>query len=99
MVGPPGPAGDKGASGESGPAVSWRSLVVPLVYFRTFEDYVDYDRLCASNRCALACVCRVLLVLLEPLVLLDFRDLLVCLVLEEIVVHLVALVVWCVWTH
>lgn len=37
---------------------------------------------------------RVLLVLLELLVLLDFRDSLVCLVLEEIVVHLVLLVVW-----
>lgn len=40
------------------------------------------------------CLFRVLLVLLEPLVLLDFRDSLVCLVLEEIVVHLVVLVVW-----
>lgn len=37
---------------------------------------------------------RVPLVLLELLVLLDFRDSLVCLVLEEIVVHLVLLVVW-----
>lgn len=32
--------------------------------------------------------------LLEPVVLLDFRDSLVCLVLEEIVVLLVGLVVW-----
>lgn len=40
------------------------------------------------------CVFRVLLVLLEPVVLLDFRDSLVCLVLEEIVVHLVVLVLW-----
>lgn len=40
------------------------------------------------------CLFRVLLVLLERLVLLDFRDSLVCLVLEEIVVHLVVLVVW-----
>lgn len=44
-------------------------------------------------------VCRVLLVLLEPLVLLDFKDLLVFPVLEEIVVPLVALVLWYVWTH
>lgn len=36
---------------------------------------------------------RVLLVLLEPVVLLDFKDSLVCLVLEEIVVLLVVLVV------
>lgn len=34
------------------------------------------------------------LVLLEQPVLLDFRDSLVCLVLEEIVVHLVVLVLW-----
>lgn len=47
----------------------------------------------------LAGVCRVLLVFLEPLVLLDFRDSLVCLVLEEIVVPLVALEAWYVWTH
>lgn len=47
----------------------------------------------------LAGVCRVLLVLLEPLVLLDLRDSLVCLVLEEIVVPPVALEVWYVWTH
>lgn len=40
------------------------------------------------------CMFRVLLVLLEPVVLLDFRDSLVCLVLEEIVVHLVVLVLW-----
>ena len=39
------------------------------------------------------CGFRVLLVLLVPVVLLDFRDSLVCLVLEEIVVHLVVLVV------
>lgn len=44
-------------------------------------------------------VCRVLLELLEALVLLDFKDLLVCPVLEEIVVPLVVLVVWYVWTH
>lgn len=37
---------------------------------------------------------RVLLVRLELLVLLDFKDSLVCLVLEEIVVHPVLLVVW-----
>lgn len=36
---------------------------------------------------------RVLLVLLEPVVLLDFKDSLVCLVLEEIVVLLVVPVV------
>lgn len=39
-------------------------------------------------------VFRDLLVLLEQPVLLDFRDSLVCLVLEEIVVHLVVLVLW-----
>lgn len=44
-------------------------------------------------------VCRVLLVLLEPLVLLDFKDLLVFPVLVETVVPLVVLVVWYVWTH
>lgn len=44
-------------------------------------------------------VCRVLLVLLEPLVLLDFKDLLVFPVLEEIVVPRVALVLWYVWAH
>lgn len=44
-------------------------------------------------------VCRVLLVLLELLVLLDFRDLLVCPVLEEIVVPLVALALWYVRMH
>lgn len=37
--------------------------------------------------------------LLEALVLLDFKDLLVFPVLEEIVVPLVALVLWYVWTH
>lgn len=37
---------------------------------------------------------RDLLALLEPLVLLDFKDLLVCLVLEETVVHLVPPVLW-----
>lgn len=35
----------------------------------------------------------------EALVLLDFKDLLVFLVLEEIAVPLVALVLWYVWTH
>lgn len=44
-------------------------------------------------------VCRVLLELLEAVVLLDFKDLLVCLVLEEIVVPLVVLVLWYVWSH
>lgn len=48
--------------------------------YREFTDYV-------------ASVFRVLLVLLEPAVLLDFKDLLVCLVLEETVVLLVVLVV------
>lgn len=56
------------------------------------------QRLCTVTD-MLAGVCRVLLVLLEPLVLLDFKDSLVCLVLEEIVVPLVALEVWYVWTH
>lgn len=41
---------------------------------------------------------RELLALLEPLVLLDFRDSLVYLVLEETVVHLVLLVLWYVKT-
>lgn len=46
------------------------------------------------------CYCiRVFLVLLEPLVLLDFRDSLVCLVLEEIVVPLVVLALWYVETQ
>lgn len=44
-------------------------------------------------------VCRVLLALLEAVVLLAFKDLLVCPVLEEIVVPLVVLVPWYVWTH
>lgn len=37
---------------------------------------------------------RVLLVFPDLLVFLDLRDSLVCLVLEEIVVHLVVLVLW-----
>lgn len=37
--------------------------------------------------------------LLDPVVLLDFRDLLVCLVLEEIVVPLVVLVLWYIETQ
>lgn len=45
------------------------------------------------------CCFRVFLVLLDPLVLLDFRDSLVCLVLEEIVVPLVVLVQWYVETQ
>lgn len=45
------------------------------------------------------CCFRVFLVLLDPLVLLDFRDSLVCLVLEEIVVPLVVLALWYVETQ
>lgn len=57
--------------------------------------------MCKQQMCTdmWACVCRVLLVLPEALVLLDFKDLLVFLVLEEIAVPLVALVLWYVWKH